>query len=109
MWTAFGKYSVMADSETFRIYPKNKQGQTVPVTRINYKWFVRHESGTLVVFKRYLHQKRWYWSDSRVKGPCSEEHVLAEVSRMLFAGDRSKGGDLLMRNLTGRPIADLAA
>lgn len=104
----FGRYNVTVDSETYHIYPVNSRGETCRVTRVYHRFYVQHESGTLVVFKRYLHQKRWYWNDSRMKGPCSESHVLSEVSRMLFDGDTAKAGELLIAGISGRSISNLA-
>ncbi len=101
-----GNYLVSADSETFRIFPKNKKGQTTPITRINQFLYLRcAKSGVTTVFKRYLHQKRWYWRDSRDTQPTSESAVLSEVSRMLFQGNKDKAQDLLIKVVAGAELA----
>lgn len=97
-----GNYKVSSDSEIFKIFPKNKKGQTTPITRVNHFLYLEHiPSGTLTVMKRYLHMNNWYWRDSRDTKPTSESTILAEVSRMLFGGDQDRGAELLTQVLTG--------
>ena len=103
-----GDYVVAADSEQFRIFPKGKDGKTVPVWRVNHFLYLRHVNGDLVVFKRYLHMKRWYWRDSRDSKPCTESAVVTEVARMLFQGDAGQAQDLLVRMLLGGSLAQAA-
>jgi hypothetical protein len=94
-----GKYDVSVEHENFNIYPKDKDGETmcVPVERI--KFNLHHTSGEVVTFKRYLHAAKWYWNDSREKGPCGEQHVLSEVARMLFDGDSNKAINMLVAGI----------
>lgn len=93
-----GEYTVSAESETFRIFPKNRHGQTVPVTRINTFISLTHRSGVRVVFKRYLHMKKWYWRDSRDTRPCEETDVVKEVSRMLAVSE-DRAVDVILAGL----------
>jgi hypothetical protein len=105
-----GSYLVSHDAETFRIFPKNRAGETVPVTRFNYFLYLRCTfSGQLVTFKRYLHQKNWFWRDSRDAKPTDDRSVQKEVARMLFKGDEGKAGLLLTSMLTGGDVSSLAA
>jgi hypothetical protein len=97
-----GNWLVSADSETFRIFPRNRRGETIPVTRINHFLYLRCTlSGMLVTFKRYLHQGAWFWRDSRDRTWAFEADVIAEVARMLFRGDEGKARDLLLAVLVG--------
>ena len=98
MLQQIGDYTVHAESERFRIFPKNRHGQTVPVTRINHFIYLTHKSGVQVTLKRYLHMKNWYWRDSRDKGPCDEMHVVSEVSRMLGVS-KDKAVDVILAGL----------
>lgn len=101
-----GNWMVSTDREQFRIFPKNKQGQTVPVTRINiFLTLTCIRSGAVVVFKRYWHMKQWFWRDSRDSKPCDEMHVLEEVARMLYGKDKNQAGNLLVAVLQSLPLA----
>lgn len=101
-----GGYLVSADSEQFRIFPKNKQGQTTPITRINHFLYLRNvQTGHLTVMKRYLHMKMWYWKDSRDKASCDESQIVSEIARMLYKGDKDLAAGLVIRMLTGQPLA----
>lgn len=99
-----GHWLVSADTEKFRIFPKGRDGKTVPVWRINSFIYLRCvRSGALVVFKRYLHMKQWYWRDSRDKRPCDEGDILREMARMLGV-PLQRAGDIAIACLTGAPI-----
>lgn len=106
LWTHVGpNYRVMLDSEMFRIFPKGRDGQSIPVTISRFYINVQHAtSKELVTFKRHLHQKRWKWNDSRSKGVVSEQHVLGELARMLYGGDRAKAEGLVLACLMGQSI-----
>ncbi len=97
-----GSYIVSAESETFRIYPKNKKGESIPVTRVNNFIYLRDAgSSKLVVFKRYLHCKQWYWRDSRELKPVHEADVVSEIARMLFGGSQALAVDFIIQAITG--------
>lgn len=93
-----GNYDVSVTSEDFFIYPEDKEGNSmrVPVSRT---CFHLSRLGTTVTFKRYKHRGRWYWNDSRVKGPCSEELVFGEIARMLFKNDKTQAKNLVLSGL----------
>jgi hypothetical protein len=79
-----GNWLVSGNAEIFRIFPKNRNSETIPVTRINRFLYLRcTKTGTMVTFKNYLHMKKWYWRDSRDKKPCHEIDVFREIARML--------------------------
>jgi len=97
-----GRYLAATDTETYRIFPKNAKGESIPVTRINHFLYLRsQDSGELVVFKRYWHMREWHWRDSRDKEPCSEAHVMREIARMLFRGDVRGAKDLWVYIVAG--------
>jgi hypothetical protein len=79
-----GNWTVSSERESFRIFPKSKDGTTRPITRVNqFINFTCLRSGSTITFKRYLHQKNWYWRDSRDTKPCDEGAVHREMARML--------------------------
>ena len=90
-WTRYGKWEVRLDNEVFRIFPKNKDGQTFPVTVRRSFIYLRRENllGEYdgITFKHYLHRRNLYWSDSRQKGSCARHHVSRSLARLLFKGD----------------------
>ncbi len=92
-------YHCSVKSEAFRIFPKNKQGETIVVQIIRTIFTLRHKSGEEVSFRRFLHLGKWKWGDSRIKGSISEDHVITEIARMMFNGDASKAIDLIVQNL----------
>jgi hypothetical protein len=63
---------------------------------------LRHISDEQVTFKRFKHQGRWKWNDSRIKGSCSENHVVSEIARMLYAGDTRQAQQLLLDGIMGK-------
>lgn len=99
-WTNFGGgCDVKVRPESFRIFPKGRDGETRPVT-IRRVWVeVRREKldGTHggMSFKFYLHQKNLYWGDSRKKGSCSKAHVRRELARMVFQRDEAMAEELM--------------
>lgn len=107
-------WRVTSDSETFRIFPKNKKGETTPITRCNQ--FLRlQRDDALVVIKRYLHQGQWFWKIStRGEKHCYDLDIRDELSHLLFpvsglrngegqrVGDREKVTDVMVGFMTGR-------
>lgn len=107
-------WRITSDQETFRIFPKNKQGETTPITRCNQ--FLRlQQNGHLVVIKRYLHQGLWFWRISTLgEKAVYDLDVRDELSRLLFPvpglrdgegrrlGDREKATEVMIGFLTGR-------
>lgn len=107
-------WRVTSDSERFRIFPQNRKGETVPVYRENH--FLRlQKDGALVVIKRYLHQRQWFWRISTLgEKAVYDLDVRDELSRLLFPvpgkrdgegrrlGDREKATDVMVGFLTGR-------
>jgi hypothetical protein len=99
-WTSFdGGCEVQVRPETFRIFPKGRDGKTRPVT-IRRVWVdVRRETLTGdysgMTFKYYSHQKNLFWGDSRKKGSCSKAHVRDELARMIFKGDKSCAAEFI--------------
>jgi hypothetical protein len=102
-----GDYRVSYDIEQFRIFPKDAQGKSRPVTRINQFLYITNRHGTLT-FKRYLHMKSWHWRDSREPKPVYEIDVINEVARILFDGDKDRARDLLVAFVTGGSLAQFA-
>lgn len=102
-----GNWLVSYDSETFRIFPKNKRGETVPVTITRHFLYLQDvRTGTLISLKRYRHRREWYWRDSRDPKPTMEFVVIGEVARLLFGGDRERAKALLTRMLLGQPLQE---
>jgi hypothetical protein len=107
-------WRITSDSETFRIFPKAADGTTRPITRCNQ--FLRlQRDGALIVIKRYLHQRQWFWKVSTLGDKhCYDLDVRDELSRLLFPvpgkqdgegrrlGDREKATEVMVGFLTGR-------
>ncbi len=98
-------WTVSADSETFRIFPQNAKGQTIPITRINQFLYLRNATGGLVVLKRFLHQKEWRWRDSLVEKTVDEVLIRKRIAGVLFGGDEERATDLMVRWVSGQPLA----
>jgi len=81
------RYNVHSEYESFRIFPKDEEGQVRPVRISRNQLILTHDSGVQVVFKKYIHRGNILWNDSRQRGSCSEQHVISELARMLFNGD----------------------
>lgn len=93
-WTRQGKFEYTIQNESFRIFPKGPDGKTRPVWVKRAFLHLRRKvlDGTLskIFFKYYLHQRNFYWSDSRKKGSCTKHFVRKELARMLFEKDEEK-------------------
>lgn len=98
MWVKIedSNYLFMFDTDDFKIFPQSKTGTAV-VTIKRRQFFLKHiTTGEVIEFRFYLHQKRWYWSDSRQgAGNCGENHALSEIARLLFKRDVKKAQDLV--------------
>jgi hypothetical protein len=93
---------VSHETEKFRIFPKNRAGESIPVWRHNIFLNLRHaRTGDVVVFKHYLHQKAWLWRDSREQKPVDEVDVLREVARMLGVGRKTAEDVVLAAKVNG--------
>jgi hypothetical protein len=95
------RYAITTDRDEFRIFPRNKHGQTRPVRIV--RIFIKLTEDTTkeeITFKRYLHRKQWYWGDSRVNGPVSDAHVIGEIARMAFGGDHGAAVTLMIKAMT---------
>lgn len=95
IWQRVGRYEVMCDSDRYRIFPKLPDGTAIVVwianQTINLKAFDK-----VTTFKHYRHRGSWLWSDSRQKqGGCGEQHVVAEIARMLFGGNKGRAKQLI--------------
>lgn len=87
-------YTVQKITECFRIFPKNRKGDTIPLT-INRRLFTLRRAGTELTMKEHLYRGRLLWNDSRVKGSIDKSEVVSEIARMLFAGNASKAKEFL--------------
>lgn len=109
MWEQFGRYHVCIDRKIGHIFPKNKDGKSVPVRIDVTSLILKHDCGNTMTIKRYLHRGRWYWSDSRYKhGGCHQSHVLNEVAAMLFNGCKDSAREFLMVRIMGIPLSAVA-
>jgi hypothetical protein len=111
-------WTLEKSTETYRIFPKGKNGEAIPVTKVNNFLTLRNAAkGVEVTFKRYLHMKQWYFRCSLDKEPIHELDVRDTVARILFpfpgkldgegrkAGDREKAVDVLLWWVAGVPLA----
>lgn len=77
-------YALSFDAEQFRIFPKTKNDETIPVTIYRKHLNLQHKlSGEIVQFKYYYHRGQWKWKDMRETGPTSCRAIIGEVGRML--------------------------
>ncbi len=116
--TTINGYTLETSTETYRIFPKGRNGEAIPVTKVNNFLTLRNAAkGVEVTFKRYLHMKQWYYRCSLDKEPIHELDVRDTVARILFpipgkldgegrkAGDREKAVDVLLWWVAGVPLA----
>lgn len=96
-----GNYTVSSDSETFRIFPRNKKGESIPVTITRTFLHLRHAAGALVTITRYRHRRDWLWRDSRYDKPVTYRQVVDNVASMLFKGNKATAADLLQAAVDG--------
>ncbi len=99
-WWAFGAWEVNLEHERFKIFPKGPDGKSIPITLrrvyVNLRRLLKDDTYAKICFKHYIHQRNFYWSDSRHdKGSCPRHHVESEVARLLFKGDKIKAGRLV--------------
>lgn len=105
-----GSWMVDYKREEFRIFPRGKNGKTVPVRRINFFITLKHiKHGDSIVFKRYLHQGNWFWRDSREKNWVYEDEVVSELARHLYRGNKEGAKNLITSMLLGLPVVGPAA
>jgi hypothetical protein len=99
-----GNYDVSLEETTgvitFEKDEVNDEGEMVTKTIGVRMWrytisVVHRASGVVTVFKHFLHQGVWKWSDSRCSEGCSVEYVIEELGRMLYAGDNAKAHNFL--------------
>lgn len=105
-----GRYSVTVESETFRIFPRDSQGRTRPVTVVRNYINLQDLDGTIVVLKRFFHTKQWYWRDSRDAKPCSENHIRDEIARMCFPGRpdaAERATDVMVAAICGHDLSEI--
>jgi hypothetical protein len=114
-------WSVTSDQETFRIFPKDKRGNTRPITRINQFLYLQGSNGQMITFKRYLHQGQWYWRSSQVNKPIYDLDVRDELSRLLFPLPNARNGEghrvgcydktttLMLQWISGKDLAEAEA
>lgn len=88
-WTQQGKFDIAIENESFRIFPKDSEGKTRPVwIKRAIVYLKRRDTQDQLFFKYYLHQRRYYWADSRKpKGSVPIRHVRKELARMLYKGN----------------------
>lgn len=95
----YGNYQFRADTDTRRIFPKGKDGKSVPVMLVKHTIAIKHHADDEeIVFSRYRHQGRWYWRDSRDKSSTTRDHVVSELSRMLKL-DKPEASALVRQHL----------
>lgn len=92
-----GNYIVETWEENKYIFPKLKNGQSIRVALPRTYCRLRHVTnvGGSFEFKKYLHQKRWYWADNRDGKSCQFIHIVREIARLLFKGDQEQSRTFL--------------
>ena len=100
-WTRQGKYEYTIQNESFRIFPKGKDGKSRPVwvkrAFIHIRRKLLDDTFAEVSFKYYLHQRNFYWRDSRHKTSCPELHVREELARMLFGKCENQASKMMVK------------
>ena len=99
-WWTFGLWEVSLEREQFRIFPKGPDGKSIPVTLrrvyVHLRRKLKNDTYATLFFKYYLHQRNFYWADSRHdKGSCPRHHVESELARLLFKGDKENAKRLV--------------
>ena len=98
-WTRQGRFEYTVQNESFRIFPKGPDGKTRPVwvkrAFIHLRTRLLDDTFSAIFFKYYLHQRNFYWHDSRQKGSCHKRHVNKELARMLYEKSEEKAEQLM--------------
>lgn len=63
-----------------KIFPENKDGKRIPINLVTFRLTLRHKISGSSTFHKYLHQKKWYWRDSRNEKNCPRREVVKEDS-----------------------------
>jgi hypothetical protein len=100
-WTRQGKFEYTIKNESFRIFPKGKDGKTRPVwvkrAFLHLRRKLLDDTFAEIFFKYYLHQRNFYWADGRQKGSCHRRHVRKELARMLFEKNEERATALMTK------------
>jgi hypothetical protein len=76
-------YGFLTEDATRRIFPKGRDGKSIPVTLDKRHLHLQHASGRVVTFTKYKHQGRWLYRDSRDKSSTTVRKITREAARML--------------------------
>jgi hypothetical protein len=99
-------YEVQFVHKKFNMFVEDKHGELMRIKMLQILVTLTHESGDVVVFKRHKHCGKWKWSDSRMSGSCTSEHVISELARMLFDGRVARTREFLTCGLDGQATID---
>jgi hypothetical protein len=101
-WVQHGNYDIQYEYKNPALIVEDKWGKEMKIPMPRHLIHLRHtKSGDVTTIKRYKHQKRWLWGDSREEGSCSLDHVIEELGRMLFSGDEEDAEDFLRQVIPG--------
>ena len=85
-----GNYMFMVEDARTCIYHELEDGTTISVFLDRYAVSLCYAaSGEITRFTRWRRGTRWYWQDSRIRGPVTRRHVLGELARMLYNGNEA--------------------
>lgn len=95
-----GQYRVTLTPETQQIFPENARGDRVMVilrrVYLTLERTLPNGRKVEICFKHYKHRRDLLWRDTRweKKGACQRRHIVQELARILFEGDREQAEDL---------------
>lgn len=94
----YGNYDVAVQKHRCFVPTKDKDGSEKIIPISQQRVVLKHKSGTIVTFKRFMNRKRWLWNDSRT-GSVPERIVVDEIARMCFNKDVGQAAVFLATEL----------
>jgi hypothetical protein len=77
-------YAFLTEDATRRIFPKGRDGKSIPVTLDKHHLHLRYgEGNATVTFTKYKYQGRFLYRDSRQEKRSSFNDIVKETQRML--------------------------
>ena len=104
-WVPLNEYwAARVEQEAFRIFPRQADGTTRPITIYRQFLYMKHEkTGLQTTLKRFLHKSTWHW---HVDGKWTDEIDVRNLLTAMMQGRRDRAETLMLKTVLGqRPEA----